>query len=127
MCLFIQRSPVALPLNREALGGPLHLLLPHNIREGLHALVALIRFRHSDRARQLAEASIEAINRFRDPERGWDKGYLEGDLGLRLVEIDAPFITGLARAIGPLVKLYRATGYGPASGLALRLKDQALS
>lgn len=121
-------GPVALPLNREALGGPLRLFLPHNIREGLHALYALIRYRQSERARQVLDASLAAIDRYwdADAERGWDQPYLEDTLGLRLVEIEAPFISGLARAIGPLVKLYRATGHGPALGLALRLKDQAL-
>ena len=119
-------GPVALPLNREVLGGSLRVFLPHNIREGWHALYALIRYRHSERARQVLAASLAAIDRYWDPERGWDKPELEGTLGLRLVEIEAPFISGLARAIGPLVKIYRATGHGPALGLALRLKDQAL-
>jgi hypothetical protein len=34
---------------------------------------------------------------------------------------------GLARAIGPLVKYYRATGYGPALVLATVLKDKSLA
>ena len=115
-----------MPLNREHIGGPLHVFLPHNIREGLHALYALVRFRKSDRARGLVEDCLGAINRCWDPRRGWDRRYLEDELGLRLVEIDGPFITGLARAIGPLVKLYAATAYGPALALALRLTEQVL-
>jgi hypothetical protein len=122
-------GPLALPLNRETLGGPLHVFMPHNIREGLHALYALIRFRQSEQAERLLAASLAAIDQYWRPgaEGGWSRAELEGTLGLRLVEIEAPFVSGLARAIGPLVKIYRATGYGPALGLALRLKDQALS
>jgi hypothetical protein len=120
-------GPLALPLNREVLGGPLHVFLPHNIREGLHALYALLRFRQSERARQVLADCLAAIDRYWDPEQGWDRPALEDRLGLRLVEIEAPFVSGLARAIGPLVKIYRASGYGPALALALRLKDQAVS
>ena len=36
------------------------------------------------------------------------------------------FVEGLARAAGPLVKYYRATGYGPALRLALVLKEKLL-
>ncbi|MEP7355726.1 MAG: hypothetical protein ABI847_00640, partial [Anaerolineales bacterium] len=69
---------------------------------------------------------IDAINNLWHPQRGWDRPVLEGELGLKVVEIAGPFITGLARAIGPLVKLYAATGHGPALGLALRLTEQVL-
>jgi hypothetical protein len=123
---FSYSGPIPLPLNRETLGGPLRLFLPHNIREGFHALAALVRFRQSARARELAEASIAVINTLWHPQRGWDRRVLEDELGLKVFEIDGPFITGLARAIGPLVTLYSATGYGPALGLALRLAQQVL-
>ena len=68
---------------------------------------------------------------------GWDWAHIEGQLGLvntdrRLMEDFGPkigpptFVTGLGRAIGPLVKLYRATGYGPSLDLAVELKNKAV-
>jgi hypothetical protein len=123
---FSYSGPIAVPLNRDRIGGSLNRFLPHNIREGFHALYALVRFRKSARARELAEKSIADINRYWNPERGWDRAALEGRLGLKVIEWPAPFITGLARAIGPLVKYYRATGYAPALELAITLKERAL-
>src|SRR5258706_946820 len=66
-------GPLPLPLNRETLGGPLHLFLPHNIREGLHALYALIRFRRSEQAEQVLAACLQAIDQYwgPSPEGGW--------------------------------------------------------
>lgn len=119
-------GPVALPLNRTAVDGPRIRFLPHNVREGFHALYALTRYRQSEQAQQLAEQSIAAINRYWDPDRGWDLQTLENDLGLIVVEWDAPFVSGLARAIGPLVKYHRATGSPAALDLATRLKDTLL-
>lgn len=114
-----------LPLNRQRIDGPLENFRPHNVREGFHALYALARFRDSQRAREVAEASIEAINRLWDPDRGW----AERQIGERYkvkFHHQGTFITGLGRAIGPLVKYYRATGYGPALELALVLKEKAV-
>jgi hypothetical protein len=120
-------GPVPLPLNRAHIGGPLRNFAPHNLREGFHALYALAHFRASASARALAEASIAAIERLWSPDRGWDRAALERR-GLVVHEFDSgPFITGIARAIGPLVKYYRATGYGPALALARTLKDKAIS
>ena len=116
-------GPVPLPLNRDAIGGPLVHFLPHNIREGFHALYALAKYRDSARARELAEASIAAVFEYWDPVRGWDRERLER---LEVMVHDGAFITGLARAIGPLVKYYRTTGYGPALELALILKEKAV-
>lgn len=113
-----------LPLNRQTIDGPLINFFPHNIREGFHALHALARYRDSARARELFEASLAAIDRLWDPERGWDRGHIEGMLGLTFH--DSSFICGLARSIGPLVKYYDATAYQPALDLAIRLKDKAL-
>jgi len=118
-------GPVALPLNRAAVDGPLINFIPHNIREGFHALYALAAYRSSSRARSLAEASIAAIDRLWDPERGWDYATIEGPMGLTVQR--STFIVGLARSIGPLVKYYRATGYAPALELAARLKDKAVA
>lgn len=119
-------GPVALPLNRDALGGRLVHFAPHNIREGFHALYALLAFRGSGRAHELAEASIAAIFDLWSPETGWDRERLEGGLGLKLLDFDSTYIGGVARAIGPLVKYHRVTRSGPALHLATVLKDKAL-
>jgi len=118
-------GPIALPLNRETLEGKPVLFHPHNIREGFHALYALVKYRKSERARELAEASIAAIMKYWSPDTGWDRKYLENRLGLTVV--DTSLITGVGRAIGPLVKYYRATQYRPALELARVLKDKAIA
>ena len=58
---FSYSGPVPLPLNRQEIGGPLVNFVPHNIREGFHALCALAQFRKSDKALDLAKASIRTI------------------------------------------------------------------
>lgn len=122
---FSYSGPVTLPLNRERIGGPLASYSPHNVREGFHALYALVKFRGSERAQELAEASIATILDLWNPDTGWDWARLAA-LGVQR-QWDDTFLIGLARAIGPLVKYYRATGYGPALDLALLLKDKAIS
>ena len=124
--LFSYSGAVPLPLNREHIGGKPVRFLPHNIREGMHALYALVKYRNSGQARELAERSIAATFQYWKPDRGWDRPALE-KLGLTVIEWGSPFMTGVARAIGPLVKYYRATGYGPALELALVLKEKAVS
>ncbi len=116
---------VALPLNREERGGPLVNFSPHNLREGFHALYALARFRDDDEARSIAEKSISAIFDLWHPDRGWDAERLSA-LGLNHQESPS-FVSGEARMLGPLVKYYRATGYGRALELALTVKEKALS
>ncbi len=119
-------GPVPLPLNRAKVGGPLVNFVPHNVREGFHALFALAKYRDSAMARRLAEASIAAIFELWDSDRGCDRERLEREHGLSF--LDSPtFIIGLGRAIGPLVKYYRATGFGPALELALVLKNKAVN
>jgi hypothetical protein len=120
---FSYSGAVALPLNRDEVGGPLSNFLPHNVREGFHALHALVRYRRSARARELAEASIDVIQRLWTPDGGWD-GSLSKTHGIDVGE--STFVVGLGRALGPLVKYYRATGYGPALQLASILKEKAL-
>lgn len=123
---FSYSGPLPLPLNREVIDGPLVNLRPHNVREGFHALYALARFRDSARARELTEASIAAINELWDPDRDWNYEGAARDHGID-VTVETTFIRGVGRAIGPLVKYYRATGYGPALELAIQLKDKAVA
>ncbi|MDB6127324.1 MAG: hypothetical protein JWM35_1220, partial [Verrucomicrobia bacterium] len=122
-------GPVAMPLNRQQLGGPLHHFYPHNIREGLHAMYALARFRNSAKAREVAERCIAAMFKYWSPDRGWDRVYFEKELGLVYSDgaAGSPFIAGIARAIGPLVKYYKATHHQPALDLAVMLKEKALA
>ena len=135
---FSYSGPLPLPLNRQVAAGPLVNLGPHNIREGFHALYALAKYRNSAQARELAEASIDTIFKYWSPDRdrdttttdgnidrGWDTQTLQGKFGLELDS--ATFIVGFARSIGPLVKYYRATSYGPALQLAILLKEKALN
>jgi hypothetical protein len=118
-------GPLPLPLNRQEIGGPLQNFLPHNIREGLHALYALIRYRNSEEALEVLERSIAAIFEYWSPSDGWSIEKIE-KLGLRFLNPSGTHITGLGRAIGPLVKLFQATGYEPALELARILKDRAM-
>ena len=120
---FSYGGAVALPLNRTRIGGPLDSFTTHNVREGFHALYALVRYRNSGRARAIAERSIRAVFELFDPRTGWDVDRLRGRYGLTVR--DDTFITGAARAIGPLVKYFRATGHGPALELAAALADKA--
>lgn len=121
---FSYSGPVPFPLNREQPGGAPIVFADHNLREGFHALHALVRHRKDARARGLAEASIEAVFEFWKPDAGWDVARLRA-LGLK-PELRT-FIWGPARAIGPLVKYYAATGYGRALELARLLADKATS
>jgi len=129
-------GPEALPLNRTEIGGTLSRFLPHNLREGFHALAALARYRQDQEAIEIGERSIAAILRFWDPEIAWDRAAL-ADRGITLVELEeffkpedrvpaASFISGIARSIGPLVKFHRATGSAAALKLATQLKEKAL-
>ena len=123
---FSYSGPLPLPLNRVEIGGRLVNFRPHHLREGFHALYALAKFRDSAQARELAEESIAAIFSCWDAACGWDCKRLGEELGLNVLS-ESSFIVGIARAIGPLVKLYRTTGYGPALELAVVLKGKAIS
>ena len=119
---FSYSGPVRLPFNRADVDGPLVNFSPHNIREGFHALYSLAKYRGSAKARGLAEASIEAIFQYWDPDEDWHR--LARDHGVSTGP--SRFIGGVARAIGPLVKYYRATGHDPALELAIVLKEKAI-
>ena len=123
---FSYSGTVPLPLHRDERNQPPLKLRTHNIREGFHALYALAKYRNSDRARELAEGSIAAIFEYWDPDGDWDYERLGREHGLKF-DLDKTFIVGLARSIGPLVKYYRATGYGPALELAIVLKEKAIN
>ena len=122
---FSYSGPMQLPLNREEKSGPLMNLSPHNIGEGFHSLYALVKYRGSFQAKEIAEKSIELIQSIWDPDAGWDKSQLNRSGGIKFIG-DNSFVLGIARSIGPLVKYYQATGYKGALGLASLLKEKAL-
>ena len=97
-----------LPMNREDMSRATpDTFCPHNVREGFHALYALAKFRANDWAIETAEKSIACILDLWDPESGWDLKRIESE-GVRWLE-SRTFVSGLGRALGPLVKYYRAT------------------
>ena len=119
---FSYSGPTPMPLNRALIDGPLHNFHTHNIREGFHALYAVAAYRGSQQALDLAAASIDTILQRWSPNDGWDSAYFSDELGLEFGEPN--FIVGVARAIGPLVKLYRATGLQSALELAVLLAQK---
>ncbi|HUR32548.1 MAG TPA: hypothetical protein VM032_02055 [Vicinamibacterales bacterium] len=129
VAFFSYGGPVALPLNRHAVGGRLVNFGPVNVAHGFHALYALATYSRSDRAQALFEKSIGAVSDLWNQKTGWDRHQIEGVLGLKYrdVQPDAPFIAGLAMAIGPLAKYYQATGSRTALDLATTLKEHALA
>ena len=52
---------VSLPCHRSDQQLPPNVFDEHDVREGFHALTALVRFRQSDRARLIGDASIDCI------------------------------------------------------------------
>ncbi len=112
------------PLDRAVIDGPLKLHTPHNLREGMHALYALARYRNSERAREFAERAIHTVFEYWTPVQRWDIDRITAEHGLEVK--DQTFIISEARAIGPLVKYFRATEYGPALELATVLKNKAI-
>lgn len=114
---------VPFPLNRTRIDGPLVQFADHNLREGVHALYALVRFRGDDEARDLAERCIAGVFDLWSPRTGWNKAKLDS-LGLEFTE--RTFIWGPARMIGPLVKYHRTTGSPRALELAVTLAEKAL-
>jgi hypothetical protein len=119
--LFSFSGDVPLPLNRARLDGPLEHFCQHNVREGLHGLAALVRWRADDAALALARRSVAFIDaNWHEPD-DWSVPISPPDCAtLTLVQ-------GLARAIGPLVKLWQATGDQDALDLARRVADAVLA
>jgi hypothetical protein len=123
---FSYSGPLPLPLNRRRIDGPLVSFNDHNLREGFHALYALARFQQDERAIELAQRSIRVINELWHPRRGWDDTRLTA-AGVERALCQDHFMVGLARSIGPLVKLSRHGGCPEALDLALALKEKALA
>ncbi len=87
-------GPVPLPLNREAIDGKLVNFIPHNVREGFHALYPLAKYRNSRKACDRASASIATIFEYWDATRGWNRKRLSEEHGLKVPGEDGPFTEG---------------------------------
>lgn len=114
---FSLSGDVFLPLNRVRPDGPLVNFVAHNIREALHGLYALARFRSSDRARAAISTLIGEVRANWSPDAGWS-----------LPESSAYFasnrlVSGLGRAIGPLVKIARDLQVEGSLELAIDVAD----
>lgn len=102
----------------------------HNLREVMHALYALCAFRGDQHARTLALGLIDTVDLYFDYERcAFRQRAYEADTGAHVHQwVDAPgklspFPVTFGRYIGPLVKLYRATGETRALEQAMALKE----
>jgi hypothetical protein len=124
-CFYSYSGAVPFPLDRNdgEYESPT-VFVPHHIREGFHALTALVKYRGSEKAEEIAAASIAGVFEYWNPETSWDYERIRG-MGV-VVQEENSFISGVARAIGPLVKYFRTTGYGPALDLAIMLKEKCL-
>ena len=113
-----------LPCNHSTPGGPLTSVDEHSIREAVHGLHALARYRESDRAAEAAEALIADIRRYWSAAGDWDQNAVRAAYGLPMTARPT-FVEGVGRAIGPLTKLHQATGSGASLQLAQDLAAHA--
>ena len=102
----------------------------HNLREIMHALFALVKWRQDDHARELALGVIRSLNRYFDFETAkFDEESYTRETGAKaMYSCCAPsegllFPVHFGRYMGPLVKFWRASGEPEALEQALRLKD----
>lgn len=102
----------------------------HNLREVMHALTALVKYRNDQHAYRLALDLIEQVDTWYSYEQGkfleeeWSRktgGKLQKWAGT--TRFDSPFPISFGRYIGALVKFYRATGELCALQQALKLKE----
>ncbi|MCY3896144.1 MAG: hypothetical protein OXG17_06730 [Chloroflexi bacterium] len=122
---FFSLSAGPLPCNHSTPGGPLTSVDEHSIREAVHGLHALARYRSSDRAVNAAEALIAEVRRYWRADSDWDQEALQKSYGLPMTARPT-FVEGVGRAIGPLTKLYDATGSGAALDVAQDLAAHAM-
>lgn len=102
----------------------------HNLREVMHALVALSAYRGDKKAFELACNLISCVDKYFDYDNCIfkEQSYMD-DTGAQATCCAAmpnekfPFPATFGRYIGPLVKFYRTTGYSKAIIQAIKLKD----
>jgi len=102
----------------------------HNLREIMHALFALVKWRKDDHTRELTLKMIRAFNRYFNFETAKfnEEKYTEETGAKAMYSCCAPsegllFPVHFGRYIGPLVKFWRASGEPEALEQSIRLKD----
>ena len=119
--VFSYGGEIPLPLNRASIkAGKPDVFLAHNLREGFHGLNALILGYEDNQAFDLARRSVDFIQKNWNPRSGWS--FQEMPSGF----IPNHVVSGIGRAIGPLVKIYANSGHGPALALAQDIAAAAL-
>ena len=121
---FFSLSAGPLPCNHSTPGGPLTSVDEHSIREAVHGLHALARYRDSDQGAEAAEALIADVRRFWSADGDWDHVAVRTAYG-RPMMARPTFVEGVGRAIGPLTKLFKATGSSAALEMAQDLAAHA--
>ena len=117
---FSYSGEIPLPLNRASITARKpSVFLAHNLREGFHGLNALMWGYENNKAFELTQQSIAFIQRNWHPRNGWQ--IQESPSGFNPNHL----ISGIGRAIGPLVKIYRSTQYEPALDLAQDIAEAA--
>jgi hypothetical protein len=103
---FSYGTELPLPFNRAEESDTVPtVFIPHNIREGFHGLHALARYRDDPDALALIDRSVAYLLDHWNPADGWDpavpvQGYGGAD----------ETVSGIGRALGPLVKILDLTG-----------------
>ena len=116
-----------LPLNRAGVNGKLDLFRPVDLAHAFNALYSLVAFRQSTRAQDVAERCIATCLDLWDPEKGWKRDVIESHT-IRYNDPfpEAPFIAGIAMALGPLSRYEQLTKSPNAGRLVRRLRDRLL-
>ncbi|MCY4527330.1 MAG: hypothetical protein OXB89_12075 [Anaerolineaceae bacterium] len=118
---FSYSGDIPLPLNRGSVkAGKPDVFLAHNLREGFHGLNALILGYEDSRALELTRRSVDFTRKNWNPRSGWS--FTEAPSGF----LPNHTVSGIGRAVGPLVKIYSNTHYRPALELAQDIAGAAL-
>ena len=113
-------GPLKLPLSRNELASPLATFWDVNLREGLHALYALARFRKDERALSLAKECIHTCLELCDDNLQWKP---EPFAAAGIVHQPSGFVGSFGRALAPLLKLHQTTGCSEALELAHKITE----
>jgi hypothetical protein len=124
---------VRLPLNRAAKTGALVNFEPANLAECFAGLAALVRFRRSEQAHEIAEQAIIDIHGYWNAERGWNAARLKRESGVNCLEYyrrydppgHRPFVSGIGRMLNALALYHEETRSDRAKALLETLREIA--